>query len=431
MIILRRFIEVHCRTESWALDMVMPEAEPYETAEVSTADLPGAGSFLSNIPIPLLGVRASVEAGLRLKYSPPFPMDVVVNEFEANPEGEDSGREWVELYNPLDDARCVDGWTLCTMHGEGCELPLVGTVPANGLMVVRFPETSIDNGYPGDPFNDGDSLVLKDSAGRTVDVTPTLRDSANDRRTHQRTWDGGPRWSLKDGTEGDSNGPALLMATSDFIARALFQAFKEAFDETNLSEVSASLDFVVLLSKRVLNHFIENLLSIVKEVIHEVILFVKVTFGDTVGVANSGIRASFVVTGDSIVELLRWLIHSVATFIVNLGRSSNPIAYPAFPDKFFSGLFIRLDFIFEVGTPRMIRALGVAPELENQLTCVATIGPNIPCLGKLAGRDWGQWCVEFGVYLEGVPREYVSGFLLKDTGNSVDLWLLKGRVWGK
>ncbi len=430
MIIQRRFVEVHCRTEAWAMDLVMPEAEPYDTAEVSTADLPGAGALLSNIPIPVLGLRASVEAGLRLKYSPPFPTDVVVNEFEANPEGDDSGREWVELYNPLDEPRCIDGWAIRAMHGESSELPVSGTVPANGLLVFTFPETSIDNGYPGDPFNDGDSLVLVDASGKTVDVTPTLSDSENDGRTYQRTWDGGPRWALKDGTRGDSNGASLLMATSDFIVKALFTAFKEAFEETKLSEVTASLDFVVLLAKRVLHHFIENLLSIVKEIIHEVILFVKVTFGDAAGVSGMGIRASFVVTGDAIVDLLRWLVHSVATFIVNIGRASNPIAYPAFPQEFFSGLYVRFDVLFEIGTPRMIAALGVTEELESRLTCVATIGPNIPCLGKLVGMNWGQWRVDFGVYLEGVPREYVSGFLLKDTGDTVDLWLMKGSVYG-
>ncbi len=430
MIIMRRFVEVHCRTDTWALDMTIPEAEPYDTAEVSTADLPGVGAFLSNIPIPVLGISASVEAGLRLKYSPPFPTDVVVNEFEANPQGEDSGREWVELYNPLSEPRCVDGWAIRTTHGEGAEMPISGTVPPNGLKVFTFPQTSIDNGYPGDPFNDGDSVVLVDASGNTVDLTPTLSDWENDGRTQQRTWDGGPRWALETGSEGLSNGAPLVTATSDFIAQALFAAFKEAFDETALSEVCASLEFVVLLAKRVLHHFIENLLSIVSEIVHEVVLFVKVVFGDAAGVSGLGVRASFVVTGEAVVELLRWLIHSLATFIVNIGRAGNPMAYPAFPQAFFSGLYLRFDLLFEVGTPRMVKALGVTDELTDRLTCVATIGPNIPCLGRLAGKDWGQWRVDFGAYLEGVPREFVSGFLLKDTGDTVDLWLVKGRVYG-
>ncbi len=430
MVVQRRLVEVHCRTDSWGLDMSIPEVEPYESAQVSTADMPGLGALLSNIPVPVLGVKASVEAGLKLKYSPPFPTDVVVNEFEANPEGEDSGREWAELYNPLDEPRCLDGWTLGTLHGETYELPLQGTVPAKGLLLVTFPETAVDNGYPDDPFNDGDSLILYDPEGRTVDVTPTLRDSANDGRTHQRTWDGGPKWALEAGTKGASNGASFVSATSDFIAKALFSAFKEAFDETQLTEVSASLDFVVLLAKRVIHHFIENLLSIVEEIIHEVTLFVQVTFTDAAGAAGAGVRASFVVTGEAVTELLRWLVHSLAVFIVNLGRAANPVAYPTFPDEFFSGLFLRFEVLFEVGAPRVLSSLGAVDGLPDRLTCAVSVAPNIPCLGRLAGRDWGQWRVEFGVCLEGLPRECVSGFMVKETGDTVDLWLVKGCAYG-
>jgi len=46
------------------------------------------------------------------------------------------------------------------------------------------------------------------------------------------------------------------------------------------------------------------------------------------------------------------------------------------------------------------------------------------------GRSWGNWTVEFGVCLEGIPRECVAGFLVKDTGKLVDLWLVKGRAYG-
>lgn len=430
MHIMRRFVEVHCTGRSWAMDLTMPEVEPYEIAEVSTASIPGVGAFLSNIPIPVAGLSASVEAGLRLKYSPPFPDDIVVNEFESNPRGEDSGREWVELYNPLDEPRCVDGWSVATVHGKSSAVPVKGTVPANGLLVVTFPETAIDNGVPDDPFNDGDAIVLLDPAGATVDITPMLKDTQNDERTVQRCWDGGPRWVFELGSKGSSNGAPVLLATSDFIAKALFEAFKEAFMQTQLQEVTASLDFLVMFMKRVIINFIENLLSLVKEIIHEITLYIKVLVGDASGSAGVGFRASFVVKGEAIVELLRWLIFSLATFIVNLGRASNPIAYPAFPTSFFSGLFLRFELLFEVGLPKMVRLLGAVGPLDSRFSCAIAISPNIPALGKLAGRNWGDWAVEFGVYLEGVPREFASGFLTKDTGDLIDFWMVKGRAYG-
>ena len=430
MHILRRFAEVHCRGQGWAVDLAMPEVEPYELAEVSTADLPGVGNFLSNIPLPAIGMSASVEAGMRLKYSPPFPTDVVVNEFESNPQGDDSGKEWVELYNPLTVPRCVDGWTIETLHGKNSALGIEGTIAPSGLLVFVFPETSIDNGAPGDPFNDGDTIVLRDSSGATMDVTPMCRDTENDGSSWQRSWDGGPRWVLRAASRSGSNGVPVLLATSDFVAKALFEAFKDSFIQTQLEEVTPSLEVLKLFGKRVLYNLIETLLGIVNETIHEVIFFVEVSLKDASGTAGVAFRMSFVVTGDAIVDVLRWLIHSFATFIVNLGKAQSPLAYPAFPTSFLSGLYIRFEVLFEVGLPNMVRLLGATGSLDRTFACAVCISPNIPAMGRLLGRNWGSWGVDFGVYLEGVPKEFVQGFLAQDTGDLVDFWLVKGRAYG-
>ncbi len=430
MKVLRRFVELHCEAKKWALDLTIPEVEPYELAEASTADLPGIGAFLSNIPIPVLGMSASVEAGLRLKYASPFPNDVVINEFESNPAGDDADHEWVELYNPFDTPRCVDGWSITTLHGESVSLELSGTVPANGLLAFTFAGVALDNGAPGDLFNNGDSLVLRDATGATIDSTPTLSDPYNDDRTWQRNWDGGPKWVLEQSSRGGSNGAPVLLATSDFIAKALFEAFKEAFVQTQLQEVRASLGFIVEFAKRVLNNFIENMLALVGEIIHEVIFFIKVGLGDPTGSAGIGFRASFVVGGGAVVELLRWLVHSLATFIVNLGRMSNPVALPSFPREFFAGLSLRFELLFEVGLPRMMRAIGVSSDAGQRLECAVVISPNVPALGKVAGRSWGNWSIDFGVCLPGVPKDLASSFLLKDTGDLVDFWIVKARLYG-
>ncbi|OGS44439.1 MAG: hypothetical protein A3K76_03495 [Euryarchaeota archaeon RBG_13_57_23] len=430
MHILRRFAEVHCKGEGWAVDLAMPEVEPYELAEVSTADLPGIGNFLSNIPLPAIGMSASVEAGLRLKYSPPFPTDVVVNEFESNPHGEDSGNEWVELYNPLTVPRCVDGWTIETLHGKNCALGIEGTIAPSGVLVFVFPETSIDNGISDDPFNDGDAMVLRDASGATMDVTPMCRDSENDERSWQRAWDGGPRWVFRAPSRSGSNGVPVLLATSDFVAKALFEAFKDSFIQTKLEEVTPSLEFLKLFGKRVLYNLIENLLGIVNETIHEITFFVEVSLKDASGTAGVAFRTSFVVTGEAIVDVLRWLIHSFATFIVNLGKAHSPLAYPAFPTSFLSGLYVRFEVLFEVGLPNMVRLLGAVGSLDRTFACAVCISPNIPAIGRLLGRNWGGWGVDFGVYLEGVPKEFVQGFLAQDTGDMVDFWLVKGRAYG-
>jgi hypothetical protein len=430
MHILRRFVEAHCKGEGWALDIVMPEVEPYELCEVSTSDIPFVGDFLSNIPIPALGLSASVEAGMKLKYSSPFPTDVVVNEFESNPAGEDSGAEWVELYNPLDRPKSVDGWMLTTAHGRTSAMTLSGTIPANGVEVFTFEQASIDNGSPGDPFNDGDSVILQDAAGLTVDATPMLRDTSNDGRTHQRAWDGGPKWVFKEASKDDSNGAPVLLASSDFIAKALFEALKQSFLETKLEEVTASLDFVCMFAKRVLSNFIENLLALVKQIIHEVVFYLEVGLSDASGTACVAFRTAFVVTGEAIVDLIRWLIYTFATFVVNLGRAQNPLAYPHFPSAFLSDLYLRFESLFEVGLPRALRVIGALAGVRDRYSLVVSISPNLPAIGKLLGRSWGNWSVEFGAYLESVPKQFGSMLFTVDSGGLMDFWLVKGRLYG-
>jgi hypothetical protein len=430
MHILRRFVEAHCTGKGWALDLVIPDLDAYELCEVSTSDIPVVGDFMSNIPIPALGLSASIEAGMKLKYSSPFPLDIVINEFESNPHGEDDGKEWVELYNPLDKPKVIDGWSLSTSHGKNSELDLSGTIPPNGVEVYTFRDVSLDNGNPDDPFNDGDSIILKDAAGVMVDVTPMLRDTSNDERTNQRSWDGGPKWVFRDGSRDNSNGLPVLLASSDFIAKALFEAIKESFLETKLEEVTASLDFVCLFAKRVLNNFIENLLALVKEIIHEVIFYIEVTISDATGSAGVGFRASFIVSGEAIVDLLRWLIHSIATFVVNLGRMQHPLAYPEFPKEFFSGLYLRFEALFEIGLPKIMKVIGAVSEIRDRYALVLSISPNLPAIGRLLGRDWGNWSVDFGAYLESVPRDFGKMLFTTDSGGLMDFWLVKGRMYG-
>jgi hypothetical protein len=101
-----------------------------------------------------------------------------------------------------------------------------------------------------------------------------------------------------------------------------------------------------------------------------------------------------------------------------------------FPGSFLEGLYLRFEVLFQVGAPKMLKAIGATGDFEQRFTCAIAIAPNIPAIGKLAGRDWGRWCLEFGVYLEGVPREFIQGFLSKDVGDKVDLWIVKARVYG-
>jgi len=107
---------------------------------------------------------------------------IVINEFEPNPAGGDSGNEWVELYNRTDSNISVAGWSLEPTHGKTFKVVLANSavVPAKGYLVVFRPDGKqwLDN--------KDESVILRNSSGTEVDRTLTANDSKNNNQTWQR-----------------------------------------------------------------------------------------------------------------------------------------------------------------------------------------------------------------------------------------------------
>lgn len=127
--------------------------------------------------------------------------NLMINEIEQNPQGADSGNEWVELLNPSSEYVNVLGWQIQTSAGERKTYPLSeSVVPPGGFFVVVFPFQFLDNV--------DESVRLLDRKSREVDATPTLTDNANDGRSWQRIPDGlqsASAWKFTAGTKGLSN----------------------------------------------------------------------------------------------------------------------------------------------------------------------------------------------------------------------------------
>ncbi|MDH4123524.1 MAG: lamin tail domain-containing protein, partial [Thermoplasmata archaeon] len=211
--------EIEGRWEGIKFQIWSPEIDDYKQAGAQLKDIPGLGGLLSSIPVPLLGISISINAGLLMKYRLPLCDQLVINEVELNPSGKDAGREWVEIYNPLTREVSVEGFRLETMHGEIAVLELSGCLPARGYKVFTFSKTSLDNGDPSDSFADGDSIALIDSNGKVLDITPVISDRFSDRMTWQRTWDGAPKWVFKESTKASTNGNPLIHTYPDLVAK--------------------------------------------------------------------------------------------------------------------------------------------------------------------------------------------------------------------
>src|SRR5918995_2180572 len=125
---------------------------------------------------------------------------VMINEIELNPPGEyDEGKEWIELYNPIDGDINISNFEISTSSESATiKLPPDAIIEAGETYVIELEEQILSNTV--------DSLILTNATGDIHDRTPSLVDRSDDDRTWQRVPDGNNEWQFVEGTEGNSNG---------------------------------------------------------------------------------------------------------------------------------------------------------------------------------------------------------------------------------
>jgi uncharacterized repeat protein (TIGR01451 family) len=130
---------------------------------------------------------------------------VVINEFEQNPDGPDGKNEWVELYNPSSHQVDVSGWRLMeSYYGKTVVIPQGAAVPAGGYAVIAWSNGTLVNSYPM-------SLTLLDLAGYVIDTTLSASDNKDSdlcwaRVPDGRDLDGDGDWKFQPSSKGSSNG---------------------------------------------------------------------------------------------------------------------------------------------------------------------------------------------------------------------------------
>ena len=133
--------------------------------------------------------------------------NVVINEVDINPPGDDSTSisEWVELYNPTDSEINLGGWEIASTT----VLRKTMTIPSNTIIE---PREFLTFSYQSVWFTDSnESVELRDENGIIIDKTPLLSDLANDFTSWQRIYDGydsnnSSDWKFVTSTTGSSNG---------------------------------------------------------------------------------------------------------------------------------------------------------------------------------------------------------------------------------
>jgi len=128
-------------------------------------------------------------------------IDIVINEVELNPRGNDVGKEWIELYNPTDDDVDIGDFEIRTsFKSAAIRLPSDAEIGANGTYVVELDRQMLSN--------TAESLDLADGSGDVIDSTPSLVDKSDDSDTWQRMPDGSSEWRFVAGTKDELNDPS-------------------------------------------------------------------------------------------------------------------------------------------------------------------------------------------------------------------------------
>ncbi len=441
MLLQEHIVEIDGQGAGWQTAVDAPVVENvYDSVQYSLHDIAGVGAALSNIPIPFLGMKASVNAGLEIKYTLRGLEEdnLVINEVELNPRGLDYGTQWVELYNPLDQNISLGNWTLSYGNTTAQNITFNETFVMEpfGYWIVQFNNTTVPT--------ESVRLELIDPGGVVIDRTPILSEPDNDFINNistgssgcGATWQRNPnganltlagKWNFTQGSIGAENA-AIDIELKPLVWALLKNAFNTTWQDLK-DELALSLDFIVKLVTQFIQRFIEDVLRVVERSVVETILFLDVMFTDMTGSGGGGITLSFVIEGgDTLAVILRWIIGSVAAFLSKVGKPSQPSQYPKLAENVPEHLFVRLEFYGLVQMPQMLKKAAGTEEDMAPIKLAGRIEANIPALAALVGKEMGRWRINFGVFIEKVPPKIADP--LFNTGNkTVNVWLFRGSVW--
>lgn len=392
----------------------IPELVQYQILDISTDDVPGLRETLSNIPLPAIGYKASVEVGLYAKYDLPVETGLLINEVELNPEGNDAGNEWVELYNNTDSEVNLLGYTLAQTGSDKKSVSLDRIILGpRQRTVVYFEGQSLKNGDSGH----GEKILLYDTYGNVVDRTPALRDRENNDRTWQRTADASVNWSFMPSTENSKNNGDMLggfmMKTVliDFAKDAAVEVLDEMGDKVQ------GTDQVMEYAERVMARIVEKFIDCVSKSLVEACAFVKVELADYTQSQHYGIKVMLGVDSDIINDTLRY----IASMIPVIGEH---IACPeglTAENILYQDIFLKTLVYTGMSAPKLLGNMLDDTEVDTAIS----VKCNLSAIATLFGENKGKWKAEAGIVMENIPTEIVPECFEPRSYMKSDLWLFR------
>jgi hypothetical protein len=190
-----------------------------------------------NHSIILLLSLALITGMLSPAYAQTISNNVVINEVDTNPNGNDSAGpfEWVEIYNPTNSDVDLSGWQIASTT----VLKKTFTI-SDGTIIS--PGDFLTFTYQKIWFTDSnESVELRNIDGVVIDKTPSVTDLQNNFLSWQRIYDGYSDWEFALATAGGSNGKLVeISESSPIVVTVSSEESSYLFDDTAIIQGTVS-----------------------------------------------------------------------------------------------------------------------------------------------------------------------------------------------
>ncbi|MCL2146109.1 MAG: lamin tail domain-containing protein, partial [Methanomassiliicoccaceae archaeon] len=398
-------------------DIILPDLVQYHHLEFSLSDIPPVAAVLSNIPLPVPGLKGSIDAGIELKYSIPYETGILINEFELNPPGTDRDNEWVELYNATPHRMDLSGYTISAGSNPETKVHTITDLALSpGERAVILLSGAFLNNDGSALISEGECVMLVSPEGKEVDRTPVKKDSKNDDFTWQRVADGAKEWTFAKGTPGSPNCGGIFSGSTAKVhmLNILYDSATKVLD--SIGSLKSTDDLSDFLTAAVTDA-IEERIGMLAACVVEASVFVSLDVTDYTSTVCTGVRIALSIDSDFIEEGLKYLVGEIESIFLNI---ENP--YGIAPKEVFADhLYLGMTFYAGLTTPFYLKFLDPYPETRIGIH----VDTNVAGLCRLVGSDLGTWKVTAGVLIMDCPSMLLPAVLNADEYLDSDLWLMK------
>ena len=400
-----------------AFDIMLPDLIQYQQIDFTLSDIPGLGAVLSNIPIPIPGMKASIDAGINLKYNIPFETGILINEFELNPPGDDKGNEWIELYNATYSTADLTGYTIHAGSDPKTKVfTISGLTLSPGQREVIYLPGSFLNNTGSNLLSGGEFVMLNDPSGVTVDITPGKKDSKNDGYTWQRVADGAIDWTFAQGTPGGGNCGGLV--SGEMVKTQMIKILKDSAVKTmGKMKKLTSVDDLSEFFRIAIHDAITVGIEMIAGCLVEAAIFVSLDITDASSTACVGFMISLFIDSGFVEEGLKYLVGEIESILLNIENPYGLKLKSVFTDNIYLGVTVYMGLT----TPKFLGDVSVYPKVKLGVH----INTNVSGLIRLIGGNDGTWKVTAGVIIMDCPSALLPSALKADKTLSSDLWLVR------